>query len=393
MDLIKLFDGQKEFFLSDITLQKNFRIIQLIRLKKSLLNNENSIYKSLYEDLKNNNYSYEFQKSIKLINYFIRRMNYLSKVKKIKVFLMKSKGYVYKKPFGVCLIINICDSPIYSLIKSIACSIISGNTSIILLDPRYKNLNNIIENLLKETFESYYITPICYTKEALMFLCKLNFDFLYVKGDLSITNFVLNSFPHKNIKIDITGSTYSLIHSDADINPTTNYIIKNKLQNINTTPHTIYVHSKIKDDFLKAFKENLKNICISLYKFYIDKINLIEEVLDNTKDNYHKTLVKVHLNIDSRKDLIYINFYDILDTLIYDMKDLKEIYTLNLFTNNKYIINKYVDIPFEYGFINPILNKGNNSLSKIDKYKINLLLKSFLYEKVIDINKYKEDSN
>ena len=117
MNLKNIFKSQKDFFYADITIPINFRLIHLSKFKKALLENENEIYKAMYKDLgksKEDAFVSEFAPCIKEIDFFLKNLNLLSKPEKIKTSLsnFKSKGYIYKKPFGVCLIVSTWNYPL-----------------------------------------------------------------------------------------------------------------------------------------------------------------------------------------------------------------------------------------------------------------------------------------
>ena len=183
INLENIFNSQKEFFYADTTIPISFRLLHLSKLKKSLLKHENEIYDALYKDLgksKEDSFISEFYYCIKEIKFFLKNLSSLSKPKKIKTSLVnfKSKGYIYKKPYGVSLIICTWNYPLLLSIVPLVGAIAGGNTCILKLHPFSKNSNEVIKKIISETFEHCYAS--CVKDDNIDLNSILNFDFDYI---------------------------------------------------------------------------------------------------------------------------------------------------------------------------------------------------------------------
>ncbi len=142
-------------------------MVNLIKLKKELLKNENEIYTALYEDLgksKEDAFISEFSHCLNEINYFIKKSSFSIKAKKVKTSFInfKSKAYIYKKPYGVCLIISCWNYPLYLSLMPLIGAIASGNTCILKLHPLSHNTKQInrkkyLEKYLKNAIFSLHM--------------------------------------------------------------------------------------------------------------------------------------------------------------------------------------------------------------------------------------------
>lgn len=432
MDLNKLLKNQKEFFRSNITTQVKFRLIHLLKLKEALLNNEQKIYSALKEDLGKSEeeaFLSEFSQCIKEINYFIKNLNHLSKPEKVKTSLVnfKSTAYIYKNPFGVCLIISTWNYPFFlSLIPLIGC-IASGNTCILKLHPFSSNSNKVIQDILEETFESNYVKAIDGSETVLNELLDLDFDYIFATGGEYLGKLVYKKASDKLTKVtlELGGKNPCIIHNDANIKIACKRISYGKLLNSGQTclaPDVLYVHSKIKDEFIKELKSTVREIYSNdpLNFKHISKIinennfDRLVNIINNYKENivlggkYNRDTLKISPTIIDGGDTIpheifgpifQIKTYDVLDDLIYKLKTSPSPLALYLFTESKVIINKCLSIPFGGGCINDtLLHIAENSYpfggfknSGIGNYRGKFSYDTFTHQKSILMKSTKID--
>lgn len=388
MNLNKLLENQKELFRSDITTQKKFKIIHLLKLKKALIKNEQRIYSALFEDLnksKEEAYLSEFSQCIKEINYFLRKIGKLSRPKKVRTSLInfKSNGYVHKVPFGSCLIISTWNYPFFlSLIPLIGC-IASGNTCILKLHPFSKHSNEVIHDILKDAFESNYVKSIDGDEDILDELLDLDFDHIFATGSESLGKKVYKKSSDKLIKVtlELGGKNPCIVHNDSNIKIACKRIAYGKLLNSGQTclaPDILYVHSKIKDEFINTLIKTIKDMYSEdpMSFKHTSKIinensfNRLIDIINNYKENilfggdYNKNTLRISPTIIDEGEIIsqeifgpifQIKSYNLLDGLINKLKNSPPPLALYLFTENKVIISKFLSVPFGGGCINDTL--------------------------------------
>ena len=251
MSIKSIFYSQKEFFNEEATLPINFRMVNLIKLKKELLKNENEIYTALYEDLgksKEDAFISEFSHCLNEINYFIKNLRSLSKPKKVKTSFInfKSKAYIYKKPYGVCLIISCWNYPLYLSLMPLIGAIASGNTCILKLHPLSHNTNKLIEKILREIFEKCYIFSTYGDENELNELLDLNFDYIFGTGNPNFGKLIYEK-SSKNlipITLELGGKNPCIVHDDCKIDVSCKRIVHGKFLNSGQTclaPDIIYI--------------------------------------------------------------------------------------------------------------------------------------------------------
>ena len=392
MNLKNIFKSQKDFFYADTTIPINFRLIHLSKFKKALLENENEIYKAMYKDLgksKEDAFVSEFAPCIKEIDFFLKNLNLLSKPEKIKTSLsnFKSKGYIYKKPFGVCLIVSTWNYPLLLSLVPMIGALAAGNTCILKLHPFSKHTNEIINKILSSTFEQCYVKSIDGDKEVLDSLLEFNFDYMFATGSPNIGKYVYSKAAEKLIPVtlELGGKNPCIVHSDANIKLACKRIVHGKFLNVGQTclaTDYIWVHHNIKDEFIKTLIETIEEMYTKdplnckYYSKIINELNFnrLTNIIDSLKDKiifggkYSKDSLKISPTIIDIDDLnsellegeifgpiLQIKSYEMVDDVIYSLKHTEPSLALYLFSENKALINKCLEIPFGGGCVNDTL--------------------------------------
>ncbi len=389
MSLEDILKSQKEFFYSDATMPVGFRLLQLCKLKNSLIKNQNELYTALYEDLEKSHedtLSCEIGPCIKEINFFIKNLKSLCKPKRVRTSLInfKSKGYIYKKPFGVCLIISSWNYPILLSLLPLIGALASGNTCILKLHPLSKNTNKVIEKILFDTFERCYVKCVDGDKDTLDFLLSLDFDHIFATGNSNFGKYLYSKAGEKLIPVtlELGGKNPCIVHKDANLKLCCKRIVHGKFLNAGQTclaPDYILVHKSIKDRFIELITETTTNMYsknvlnFPHYSKIINEehFNRLVKIIDTLKSrviyggNYDKDTLKIsptiidtdgtylhELEQEIFGPILDIKSYEIIDDVIYSLKQSPAPLALYLFSKNKILINKCLDIPFGGGCIN-----------------------------------------
>ena len=136
-DIHNLVLAQREFFLSGITLDVNFRIAQLKRLKEMMLSNSEKIEKALKEDLGRSDaeaYFCDIGSVVMEINEYIKGIKKWNRPERHGSGLAcfpSTTTKVYKLPYGVSLIISPFNFPFLLSVGVLAASMAGGNTALI----------------------------------------------------------------------------------------------------------------------------------------------------------------------------------------------------------------------------------------------------------------------
>ena len=131
----KIFNNEKEYYLSGETLSVKFRIEKLRLLKKVIKDNEEKLLSALKKDLNKSNfegYVTEIGILYQEIDYAIKNVKKWAKreKKKTDIVYFPAKSYIYKQPYGVVLIISPFNYPIQLAFSPLIGAISAGNCAI-----------------------------------------------------------------------------------------------------------------------------------------------------------------------------------------------------------------------------------------------------------------------
>ncbi|MBD7915029.1 aldehyde dehydrogenase [Clostridium sp. Sa3CUN1] len=260
---------QKDFFYSDLTKNIDFRIKTLKKLKNIIKENEEEIMIALNKDLKKSSFE-SFATEIGMvydeINLHLKNLKTWAKKEKIKTSLVyfPSKGYIYKEPYGVVLIIGPFNYPFQLIISPLIGAISAGNCSIIKPSENSPNTALLLEKLINSNFDKSYITVInpLGGKETISYLLDLKFDYIFFTGSIKVGKIIMEK-ASKNlipVTLELGGKSPCIVDNTANIALAAKRIVWGKFINAGQTcvaPDYILVESTVKEKLLIALKEEI----------------------------------------------------------------------------------------------------------------------------------------
>lgn len=223
----EIVETQRQYFRTNETLDIDFRIQQLKKLKQALIDNEELLEKALHTDLnrsKTEAYLTDIGPTILEINEMISGLRrwarpeiHLSGVMAFPSIFTK----VYKMPYGVTLIFSPFNFPILLTIGVLAASVAGGNTAIIKPSSKSKACTAALEKIIAETFEPKYITVIAGGHDTADLCLAQRFDKIFYTGSPAVAKHIMEEAA-KNltpVALELGGETgnYCIIRKDADI--------------------------------------------------------------------------------------------------------------------------------------------------------------------------------
>ena len=260
---------QKDFFYSDLTKNIDFRIKTLKKLKNIIKENEDEIIIALNKDLKKSSFE-SFATEIGMvydeINLHLKNLKTWAKKEKVKTSLVyfPSKGYIYKEPYGVVLIIGPFNYPFQLIISPLIGAISAGNCSIIKPSENSPNTALLLEKLINSNFDKSYITVInpLGGKETISYLLDLKFDYIFFTGSIKVGKIIMEK-ASKNLipfTLELGGKSPCIVDNTANIALAAKRIVWGKFINAGQTcvaPDYILVESTVKEKLLIALKEEI----------------------------------------------------------------------------------------------------------------------------------------
>lgn len=290
--------NQKIFFRTKKTLDIKFRIAYLKKLYKTIEKYELKIFEALYKDFKKSAFE-AFGSEVALIQeeikYFLKNLPKLARPEKVKSSLTSfpAKSYIYREPYGICLIIGPWNYPVQLIFEPLVGAIAAGNCAVLKPSELAVHTSGIIKIIVNEVFDEEYISVIEGGADVTQILLAENFDHIFFTGSVKVGKIVYEAAA-KNLTpciLELGGKSPCIVDKDADIDLAARRIVWGKFLNGGQTcvaPDYLLSHKSIK-------KPLLNKILFYINKFYGDDPELSPDfprIINNRNFNRLKTFLK-----------------------------------------------------------------------------------------------------
>lgn len=266
-DIANIIKAQRNFF-NQKTLNYDFRIKQLEKLKQMLKDYEDDIYHALRDDLNKSNFetfTTELSVLYTEIDFALKHLKEWIKPEKVKTPLTHkgTKNYIYKEPYGVTLIISAWNYPLQLAIAPAIGAIAAGNTIVIKPSEAAASTSRLLLNMVKATFSKEYFTVIEGDAKTSQALLSESFDYIFYTGSARVGKIIMKRASENltPVTLELGGKSPAIINQDANIKLAAKRIAWGKFTNAGQTcvaPDFIYIHDKIKNKFLRALIKQIK---------------------------------------------------------------------------------------------------------------------------------------
>lgn len=259
--------NQREYFLTNETLDVEWRIKQLKRLKYAIMINEKKITDALVEDLSRSEaeaFLCDIGTSILEINEMMAGLRKWARPEYHYSGMLCFPSVmtkVYKMPYGVSLIISPFNFPILLTMGALAAAIAGGNTAVIKASSKSPNCTRVMQEIIADVFPEKYITVIDGGHEVADMCLAQRFDKIFYTGSPKVGRHVLKAAAENltPVALELGGETgnWCVVRKDADIRDAARKIAFFKLCNsgqICININQVAVAEEIAQDFLEALK-------------------------------------------------------------------------------------------------------------------------------------------
>ena len=268
--IIKIREAQKTFFASGATLDIKFRKEMLLNLLHIMEKWEDRLAEALWTDL-HKSYEEAYLTEISIvkteIKTHLRKVSGWARRKKVHspLKLFPSRSYIVKEPLGNSLIISPWNYPVQLLLNPLVGAISAGCTAVLKPSPYVPNVSKIIEEMISEAFDEGYISVVQGNRTVNTALLEQRWDLIFFTGSPSLGKKVMEAASRHltPVILELGGKSPCIIDKSADIRIAAKRIAWGKTLNSGQTciaPDYILIHKEIKNEFVKAFAEEIKNL-------------------------------------------------------------------------------------------------------------------------------------
>lgn len=277
MNIVQVVNNQRNYFQSGATLDVEFRLSTLRKLKSAILENKDKIYDAFKNDLNKCEFDVdatELGMLCKEIDFMLSHLKRLAKPKRVKTSLLNfsSRGYIYPEPYGVVLVVAPWNYPLQLSLIPLVDAIASGNTVVLKPSNYTSSVAKVIKDILS-IFNDKYISVVLGGREQNQELFDQKFDFIFFTGGTTVAKLLMEK-ASKNLTpsvFELGGKSPCIVNKYANIDLAAKRIVWGKYLNAGQTcvaPDYVLVNESIKDEFLAACKKYIE-------KFYYEKQLLV----------------------------------------------------------------------------------------------------------------------
>lgn len=298
--IISIADAQKAYFKTGKTLDVKFRMNMLDKFANALDKWEGRLCDALWEDL-HKSYEEAFLTEISIVKAEIglhrkhvaewtRRRRARTPLK-----LFPSRSHIVKEPLGNSLIISPWNYPVQLLLNPLVGAISSGCTAVLKPSPYVPHVAEVVEEMIRDTFDECYIAVVQGNRNVNTVLLEQRWDLIFFTGSPALAKTVMAAAAQHltPVILELGGKSPCIIDRSADIKVAAKRIAWGKTLNSGQTciaPDYILIHKDVKDEFVKAFADEVRNLHgedIKADRHYVRMVNdkAFERVTGYIKDS------------------------------------------------------------------------------------------------------------
>lgn len=262
-----LVEKQRSFFLTGATLDVDYRIDALKKLRSALVEKEAEIAAALGSDLgKSPEEGYMCETGIVLseISHMLSHVRRYAKEITVPTPLAQfaSRSYCKPSPKGVTLIMSPWNYPLMLTLDPLVDAIAAGNTAIVKPSAYSPATSALLADLLGSLFPEEYVAVVTGGREENACLLEEKFDHIFFTGSKNVGRLVLEKAA-KHLTpatLELGGKSPCIVDKSAKLPLAARRIVFGKLLNCGQTcvaPDYILCHRSVKDELVKHLKAEI----------------------------------------------------------------------------------------------------------------------------------------
>ena len=256
-----LYQKQKVFFDSQITLPNAFRIKKLKALQKELGKREKDIYKALKNDLSKSGFESMASETVlveKEIAKMIKMLPLWNRPHRAKSSLINfpSKDYIVPEPYGKTLIISPWNYPFQLSVTPLVGAVAAGNTVVLKPSEFAPHTASIIHSIIETVFDEEHVAVVEGGASTATTLLKKQWDYIMFTGSTVVGKIVAKAAAEylTPTTLELGGKSPCIVDETAPVSITAKRLVWGKFLNCGQTciaPDYLLVHENIKDKLIQ----------------------------------------------------------------------------------------------------------------------------------------------
>ena len=263
----------KDYFSTGATQTYAFRLLQLERLKKAVMDSEKILYEALYADLKKTDedaWATEVGFFLSELNYTIKHLQEWMEPKSVATNLvnMPSTSYTIQEPLGVVCIIAPWNYPFQLLFTPLIGAIAGGNCAVLKPSEFAPATAKVMAKIIADLFPNNYMLYLEGDGATVLppLLTENRFDHIFYTGSTAVGKIIYKYAAEKLVPVtlELGGKSPAVITADANLRVAARRLANPKFSNCGQmciAPDYILVPTDLKDKLIKE-------LIIAIQSFY-----------------------------------------------------------------------------------------------------------------------------
>lgn len=266
-EITNLIEAQRTFFATGSTLNADYRIAALRKLKNCIKAHEQDIMNALRTDLgKGSQESYMCEVGLTLseISYMLSHTRRFMREKTVATPLAQfaSRSYVKPSPYGTVLIMSPWNYPFLLTMEPLVDALAAGNTAIIKPSAYSPATSEVISKIVGECFNTEYVAVVTGGRAENTCLLDADFDYIFFTGSKTVGKEVMrHAAEHLTpVTLELGGKSPCIVAPDADLKLAARRIVFGKYLNCGQTcvaPDYVLCHSSVYEKFIEYVRAEI----------------------------------------------------------------------------------------------------------------------------------------
>ncbi|MBO9663513.1 aldehyde dehydrogenase family protein [Dokdonella sp.] len=263
-----LFEAQKARFFSDATKSYEWRIDQLDRMQRLLLENRDAFCAALYQDFGKPPFEQLFEITVPtgVIKYYRENLKELMAPQPVEIpkglEATGNRGVVYKEPYGVTLVIGPFNAPVLLLLDPAIAALAAGNPVILKPANTTPATAALFQKLVPQYFDPRDVAVVTGGREEIGELLKLPFDFIFFTGSSAVGKVVMRAAAENltPVVLELGGQNPTIVDETANLDIAVDRIAwgHNAISGQwCIAPGYVCVHESVADEFVAKLKASI----------------------------------------------------------------------------------------------------------------------------------------
>ena len=264
----ELFDRQQSHFATGVTRSREWRIEQLDRMGRLIVENEAALQQAIGRDFKTASQEQIFETQACYGETLFQKSQLEEWMKPTEAPVPKAlaatghRGIVYRDPYGVALVMGPFNGPLLLLLRPAITALAAGNCCVLKLSMALEATSSLLMELVPKYFEPEAVAAVAGHREETTELLKLPFDFIFFTGSTSTGKVVARAAAENltPVLLELGGQNPAVVDETANIKDAARKIAWGATAwggQWCTSPGYAYVHESVAEEFVKEAKAAL----------------------------------------------------------------------------------------------------------------------------------------